>query len=201
MTAVNRERPSTGPLSDNDARHAAGFFETSAQYHRSACRTFCRRSWRTSGRRSIAPSASARPQPSRHAWRRRPRSGALPRHLRPATRSRSIAEVKRASPSAGVIRIRVRSGRDRGGLRAARGGLRQRVDGSEILSRLARRSDGRAAGDRPSGAAKGFPDRPLPGARSAGRRGRLRFVDRRVPGRLPRCASFTSTRASWGWTP
>ena len=134
----------------------------------------------------------------RRGPRARPFSEALPR---PGISL--IAEHKRRSPSAGVIREGATVDRDRAGLRARRRGRAVDPHRAVPLRRLARRPARGARGDRAAGPAQGLHRRPLPALRVGGRGRRRDPADRRRarPRRPLRPAArgarrSTSTRSS-----
>ena len=126
-----------------------------------------------------------------------------PRNFRAALHSAPItviAEVKKASPSAGVIRADFDAGRNRANVRIARRISGQRANGCRILSGqldIPERGEERS---RHSGVAERLHPRPLPTTRSAGRRRGRGVAHRRVLARRHAAGRSSARRSRWGCT-
>ena len=131
--------------------------------------------------------AAARRAARRSVAAARRRGARRPARLRGALRAKIaagdaavIAEIKKASPSKGVLRERIRSGRDRGELRG-RGAACLSVLTDAQFFQGSRGVPAGAGGLRAAGAAQGFHRRCLSGVRGAGDGRRLHPADRRLP--------------------
>ena len=154
------------------------------------------------GSRAAQPRASAR-RPARAARSAQPPTrgfvDAIQRRL-DAGEAAVIAEVKKASPSKGVIRKDFHPAADRAQLRSRRRGLPVGADRRRFLpgQRCVPRRGARRL--HAAGAAQGFHHRPVPGARGARDRRRLHPADRRRARRRPAGGAGQPGDGARAWT-
>ena len=145
------------------------------------------------------PFADRRRRGARRAAAARLRRGARARAIA-AGKPAVIAEIKRASPSKGVLREAVRSAGDRRVLRARRRGVPVGAHRPAVLPGR-RRVPGRGARRvRAAGAAQGIHHRRVPGRGVARARRRRDPADRRARSTTRRWRRSRPARATTGWT-